>query len=495
MKNGLLLIMLVLMILLPSVIVAADEPASADDRWFWAWREATGELVAYNLQGDTNTILTGMQSSDDFRVVSSAVRLDADRMIAILKVNEDTGLYLLAYDSATLFDDLEQSAGYYFLYAQLPYVVMVAYNDRSAFYLLNGDTGAVMPFPQATSIRHVLCTLSGMSLNMNPCLGISRDGTKLRYMVNQSVDSEEPPIWSLVERDLITGAEHEFFAVDDSIRTHPDARHQATDCQPDRYGDRWLCSVYAESSANSWRDYFIVYPDGTRTPLLENNPYMVVEAYIGYDDEIVIDNPVSCEDGVCYFEIYPAAGGAMYEIAYQTGSYPGLPATHFRQFDTGQIMRYSTGYYALFRDNGKIRELGRSFCCESYEVISPDLRWLVSSMDNHWYLWNLAEGRRIAELDDSAYPFYDRIFSDYGLVMAGRWVYRFGDEAALEIPEAYTGKFFNVVADRTLLYHQDKATESLEVGIYRYNPETDAMTLLLAGATPIFQEIYDDRRA
>lgn len=487
---------LTIIFLLCVVGLAQAQQSEPEERWWWAYRASTGEVLAYNGDGEVNVILDDVEGYEGFYKAfpfRNAIDITPDTILAVARVQGEFGLYKLSYDSAALLETLsdlnettDDSYAYQFIVADAPYVVMTHLLTSTVnLYVYNIENGAVFSFPIYQKF-HPYCPEYRYVEAMRDCFGISSREHVIRYVEDAPLD-EENVDWVLRELNLITGETRILFR-----QNLPQLRKYSVGCKPDKPGTQWLCYSHEEVPEEHGYSlsYYIIRADGSVQTLLEDADEQLqyhMDAGFGYDNEIIFID--ARNDPTFKFDIYALNQRQPETIVVNSEYFIPILFNTMRRFANGRIMLNGFGYYFLIETDGRVAYMGKSFCCHLREPISSDYRWIITTSqvedDWEWWLWDTQEGRQLFEI--SGIEVYGRTnFTDYGLIIGKEWVYRYTDAAPLSLPAELDGEYHDVLPDGTLLYYQPQAAELREAGIYRYNPDTDDTNLLVADAAPIY---------
>lgn len=481
-----ILLCVLILLLLPASLAFADEPAQTDARWFWAWNETMGELSSFNAAGQSNVLLENTQPYHiRYRHHYLIYRVNAEKALIILKVDGLYGLYLLTPDHATLLysmsymdDDLSQWVDYIDMVSDVQYPY-IAFTHRP--YLVNIETEAVIDVEVGEMPARMNC---GWYMDNINCPRLSADGSRFRYLAASDTDDVR---WKLLEFDIATGKTRTAFEYRSEIPLPDDAYFN---CEPDSDGEYWFCRLEdvreVEGKYNVRTVFFLVGRDGSYRVMHEAPNLISLEYSWNPDDRLILYH-TDCENA-CRFEIYDPRADVWEFMPLDTDITSGS-SSKYRVFDNGRAVIRKGGDYLLVDKVGQVTNVGLVACCHFTVPESRDMRWFVNWSNNEGFaLWDARSGEIAAPINTG--EDVSSFLVQNGLIYTWTpWVYRFGDAAPLDLPDIYDGVFFEILDDGTLLYYPPEApdtTESLETGIYRYNPDTGSMTLLLAGATPLF---------
>jgi hypothetical protein len=484
---------LTIIFLLCVVGLAQAQQSEPEERWWWAYRESTGEVLAYNADGDSKVVLDGVQryqENNDTAVFRTAIRVTPDTMVAVAKVNGEYGLYKFVRDSVQLMESLPNlnedvknaRYAYQFIVADAPYVVMTGFpagaylldvynieNNRKVLFEIDAD---------------FYCPDHIFIETIKNCFGISGEENVIRYAAG-SLD-EEDATWTITEQNLVTGETKPIYTY---IR-NPEEEFSDW-CQPDKVGLRWIC-VNQEGDLTDWYAYYIIQADGSILNITKKTPGLAgfyVGADVSEENDILFTD---VRDAPIYkIKIYPPNQNEPEVItAYSTYPIHSMFFRKIRRFPNHLLIQEDIGRYFLIKNSGEVTYIGASLCCHIIEPVSSDYRWLITDFPSgdDWglWLWDTQQGQQLFEINDMDEVYGGTNFTDFGLIIGKEWVYRYTDAAPLSLPAELDGEYHDVLPDGTLLYYQPQATELRGAGIYRYNPDTSEISLLVADAAPIF---------
>jgi hypothetical protein len=461
----LMLLILLLSMTLPS---AAQEA----EKWYYAYQEDTGSIIAFTADGETNVLIDSGVTSVDY-----ARRLDAQTAFASLTMPTGFGPVVLTPDQELILTptfsppDLyamtpdEDTHRFYLLAYHAPYLVLTT---RVHF---QGGTGLVANLE--TGEVELLGNYLIQTFPLPPVV-ISQDGQFLRYLrFNNEIDDQ----WSLIERTLATDEERVVY----SAPEHASA-------QPFEFGERWLL---LEPDDEPGRIVSILSIDGTREQVGVSNA--INRVIFGLIQNSIYETPTDCENG-CSLTVTPLDGGVVQVFTAPPGESAYRPvfqpdADHLVVLDMG------INVYSLLSMDDEPVSIGYlnvlRILTNNNFTISPDGRFLL-----------VVNGD-----DPTEYGVYDFVAHDYALQESfedtsiisisygeGGFVvsedqerhqlYRYADSSLIPLPDG-AGYYFDVLTNGDVLFTQLEDTDERSSGLYRFSPEDDTFTLLVVDARAI----------
>jgi len=467
-KNSRALVAIFAVLLLAARVKAQDVD---DVTWYWAWRESDGALLAYNVNGDVNTLLTGI----NFYTWS---RVNPQLAIGVIGTDESYGVYKLTPDQAIRVSEEIEGApptgvGFY------DYRIIAL---SESYVLLDiGLDGWLIDLETNTT---TILDFSFLGLGSEPqfrcaptfhCVRFSRDGQTLRY-IGSPDSSVENAIWSLYERVLSSGEEQVIYAY---VNPEPDAQFFSTTCNPDLYGERWLCEEYFQFDSSELRGFWLLSSDG-RTRTVAENTELVYRwnVFLSNDALFVVDEACQSE---CFIQVWPSEDEEP--LLFSGDGRGSAPPSYLLEGD--RLLLYNrSGIYSLVQMDGTALPLGTLFCCELTHTESPDGHWIVTMQENV-HVWNLM----IEEIEFELEPLFVTSvnYQELGFIISAlgrytQWINLYSGQH-YEIARREYGWFFAIPTEDYLLYEQSYAVHSLTQGIYRYNLEDEEFELIVEGAT------------
>ena len=144
------ILLIFLLFLMTAPVYAQNTTADSETKWWWAWREQTGELIAFNAEGETNVIA-------EIETINHFSRLNEDTALAILQTGDTFGLYKLTSQASIQLDyqvdgvfegsfDSNKSGSYLLLIVEDNYAVISGSAGRE--WLFNMVTNTLDPLDQ-----------------------------------------------------------------------------------------------------------------------------------------------------------------------------------------------------------------------------------------------------------------------------------------------------------------------------------------------------------
>lgn len=477
-----------------------------DDLWYWAVRDATGELISFSSDGRTK-VLTRLEHPSDW---IAGQRLDAAMALLMLfpRASTHLRLFILTPNAAHPLDiDPEQLylssrqrfdfvAGNGFRFQRLDEGRLVLHLQRDSYLsfplrlLIDLRTFRVVPlFEQDIKQweeKRLAWVTSRLTVNEVGLHRFADHGKTLRYIEY----SEDGVMLTLRERDMLTGQERTFHTTSDN--------DYAVIANQD--GSRWL--YYRRD----WSDVLLVTvgqaaaaaPVAIQTDLNLCRPSASI-----YSDDILVhdgcdtlwesggDTFVSsayCRND-CVLRRFPDADlidvltdPAQPSVEYRMPATAVIDRHQAYRIDARRLLIFTTvGQYWIL-DAEKGPRLAGYLVWHVGRQLSPDRRWLVvnrrSEIDQDYALLDVEREELVLERRRGG-GFVSIFYLETGIILnddprrASRSVlYRFEDGATLSLPPA---RYFAMLPDRSLLYESDG-------GIYRFDPERSL-------AVPILHEV------
>lgn len=471
------ILLIFLLFLMTAPVYAQNTTADSETKWWWAWREQTGELIAFNAEGETNVIA-------EIETINHFSRLNEDTALAILQTGDTFGLYKLTSQASIQLDyqvdgvfegsfDSNKSGSYLLLIVEDNYAVISGSAGRE--WLFNMVTNTLDPLDQPLhTSNHCGYDISGLPYGMEACLRFSEDGRYLRYVADISAESNDR--FALRERDLATGEEENFY-IPVGL---PGEYSTNIDCESGAYGVQWLCYRYSEFDTYTVVADWLVNRRGQTRTLMEESlsgGFGWARIYLSRDDLVILNN--QCEQA-CWIDIIPSTEIFAQRFALTPDGPQPYMIRGVTLLSNGNLLLSANSKKYVLNATGELQELGAIYCCEVLDTTSPDYRWIIVATDQGATIWDL-ESNQAKFTVPTSLPI--TLYTSKGFVINNRWVYFNGDESLLELSIDENGGFVDMLPERTLLYEQSEANDELARGIYRYDPETDTYTVLVAEAT------------
>lgn len=453
----------------------AQSQAGVLEKWYFAYKHATGEILAYNAGGQVNSLVQVDPNPDrNYR----ALRIDEQTALATLPLAGDFGVYLLTSDEArplstSTFDPEALDSGLAPLRLQSyhpPYAVVSQLGDvpRATGLLMNRDAGTI----ELLSEQPVLFQNSAY---------FSEDGTTLRYV--HALESEKPEDWVIVERIMATGEERELYNISDEL---------IPSLSTDRYGERWLYQQRNRENRSviSW----LITADGVEQIAQENIEAAQMRRIF---EDAIFSQPVDCGSG-CDLSLAPIEGGDATIFPRFDKGYVAHP---FFQPNADNLIVFSDRVFWLLGTDGAATKIGvwlpQNMVTPIDDMSSPaNGRWLlvITGEDeaNGFAVWDMAEGEYKLNQQVNDGVLLMRIIAGAGGFLVEQlskrtWLYQESNDTITELPmeESKQGFYFDLLADGAVLYVQYQPVEDRQAGIYHYDPASGTYTLLVEDVTPI----------
>lgn len=499
---------------------ATAQSQEEGDIWYWAWRsydldvekpeDQRGDLVAFLPNGTVNVILGNVYPVDLKRVNESNAFVGG-------KVDEAYSLYYLSSDSAIpimeLFDQalLDESRDLA-IYQGYSYFIPDVHSMHDGRYLI-ANTNLNQ---YATYDPHINenVPLELRAWCDRDCVRVSEDGRYIRYYVRPDdpyyvrLSYHRPftyPIprtlpYQLYEYDTVTNTETLVYQQEE-IMAEQNRTPPGGNCTPDRFGERWYCTLFLDDDQNSLLmadQKIIVKMDGT----IEQVP-SEWQLRVWNDEWYFLDldtNPNGCTD--CEVNVFPngdISNNFAFFIPPSDDYY--LSSFNVQLLSEEYLLTNPSGLtlYALSR-NGEFTELGIPHCCT--DPISMDLYdqrtgYMVTSKDNQTIIWDTRNLMILTAFSEDAIPGVLETFRDYSLVLheldplfnihgmysyLDQQAYKFNLTDRREFIDAYHGgALFSYEGSN---YQSSRMFRSTDDAIYRWEPDSGE-TILIDGAIAI----------
>lgn len=448
---------------MPTASVAQD----GDIEWRYAFNIRTGQLVSYSLDGQTNDLI-------EMEGLLPRFRFDFANESAFIELQgtDSRNYYRLTPDSA---EQLPIDPAFEWF--------PVVKNERYLVLHGSGQVATYAPNLLYDSQTGQVIELQGVSNwpSQEQCCAFLADGGTLRYL---SFASEASIAWSIIERDLESGEEKLFFAPDvDFSVAHASVAYVNTDT----YGERWLWRYSVQDEAGG--ALYLAQADGVNTELevFENRP-LTMHRLIG---EFFIQRPATC-DGGCSMTVQPFEGES---VSVQAN---GVWLNDLIRLGETQFLTVGDEFWLFSADEGPLWIGARSVQYVSIEpIVSPDGRWLMLVDDaanpSKFFIWDTAAQSVAYEMPiptDVDFRVFSVVYDPTALMFA---VLNDGQESVIGLDYATaetfslpTGenerrRYVEILADGSALYYQVNQEALDQSGIWRYDPETDAVSPILTG--------------
>lgn len=447
MRVALVIILLALSVSIP--ITSAQSPT-----YFYAWDSTSGQVISYDLDGNITPLLVADE------VFPPIWNIGNQAALGVMSVNGAAGIYHLTPTSAQLFSatgdipytDLRQLAA-----QSGSYAVLVA--ENGAF-----NTGVLLDVQNHTATR-----LTGEGFTLVDNWRFSADGAHLRYLTH---DPAAPLTWILRERRLDTGNERIVYQFD--------SPYPAIDA--DVHGETWLYSLL-DSETNILTHVQVdlggnaqqIAQQTLTTPLL-------LTAYQIFQNERVTYTA-------------PCRPDCVIRIGSQSFFIPELASTNItpiaRVNDQRVLVMIDNQFWLLKAgENATSQGIFDAQVLYTFpeQLVSPDGRWLLSvnSSSEQFTLTDLTT-ETVAVQGEAGVGLTVR-YAPGGILLQQllpprSWLYR--DDAVQEIPGDEGGFYFTVLDDGSVLQAYVDPDGERPVGIYRYDPVTQATTPVITGYFPL----------
>jgi hypothetical protein len=452
--------------------------AQDDDstRWYWALDENTGALLAYTADGSVNTLIdSGVDLIKGWRVDSSAALVQLfmqgdDQLFFYLLYKDDVQPLSPMFDSDILNFPIENDIRYN--YAAWDSYEPTQHSGNYVIFTLS------QPYEP---IKSLLVNLSIYSIELLPDDGnyrFSEDGRFLRYALR---DLEEAKL-TLYERNLADNTTYTLTSFDFSSNSFDSV-------VGDEYGERWLWYM-AETVPDTDYAYTLFYNDGTSETLggLPEN-YYVFWNFLG--DGLAVHHRFC--DTNCTLDVYPEEQEIPIQYLLPDRARLGALAS-FTRLDESRIeIRMSLGSIWVVRADSPPELIGY----EGYPLLhnaSSKSRWLLVTDTNSDYtqyrVWDRFTNEFTAEGDAEGFVSINITTGGDGFVIShypsfsefsGATVY-YTDGTLYELPTNFTGSFFEVLPNRSLLFQRHDPSSNGTRSIYRYDIVDETFSLLVANA-------------
>lgn len=344
-KRILLLIMLGFVTFIPTATVSTSTAQEAAVRWYYAFNVDNGALVAYNLAGETHTLI----ESGVTGINPIGTRITEEEALLLLRVDEEFGLYHATPEQVTL---LVGEDGI----LQVPLAV-----TEGAAVMINQYAG--QPVYAALFKDGALTRLPNTVSGVRNYARFSQDGRFFRYVGLDEADNIA--LWSY---DTTTGENNKVF----------DFGADAPILRVDLYGERWMQRTADEARQASYR---LIDMNGQVEELGTYDESQSTGTFHVLGNDLVA-YPSSCESD-CSFELRSAEQTEHYQINADT--FHALPVARLSP-DTLLMLSLDDRFYAV--TTSEMPQLIGAFTRDDYHVfgssflaVSPDARWLMTVDD------------------------------------------------------------------------------------------------------------------
>lgn len=435
-----------------------DGPPASE--WRYAFNPESQELMAYSLDGDMNIIADDLpERVPPYLNVSLG---DYGGLVGYIdRVNDKTIIYHVTPRRADVLD-LDSDLRWYPVTQTERYVVLHGAHDSDEF-------GPIVLFDAKTGQLHDLQGGTRWS-DQQWCCGFSADGSTLRYL---SLATSDASAWSIIERNLETGEERDFFAPGLDFSDEFFEILARTDV----HGERWFWRIQGTN---------LVQPDGTNEVLNAES-----EPPIGYSfvDDYLVESP-ACESD-CVITVIPLEGDS---VSLQIGE---LFIDDLRRIDETQFLTTDRdANFWLLGVNVPPQLIGVGDSSTStINSQSPDGRWLTLT-DNRdeptkVFIWDTTRQEAVFEIaaDAGENIGVSRVYyspngeiitltgqSDQNVVVFN---YETGESSTLPDVENESRRYFELLPDGSVLLNRRENETRTELGIWIYDPADDTMSQVM----------------
>lgn len=464
------LIFFVIILILATVVPFPTASVAQDGDVEWHFALSRNQLVAYTLDGEVNVLHEG-----EGLLSRISYRFEDNNALIHLEDGDTNTYYHVSPDSI---DEIPID----------PERTWLPMAGTERFLVLHGafEPGRFAPNILYDVQNRQLHELQGVSNwpNQNRCCGFSADGTILRYVSFPAEDSVE---WSIIERNLETGEEREFFT----------PNFDPTDAEPrnfniltDSHGERWFWRyVNRDNDIDSAN---LVDADGTNEVLgtYEATP----ETFFLFLGNYLAEFTIACQND-CTLRVFLDDDEEV--ILQSTGD---VPSDLIRLKEGGFLGVYrGTDYFVLNEDTPpqSIGFYSPLYVFSPY-YISPDGRWytLFDEADEPTMLvvWDAATQERVYEYrlpEDEGFFLSTVYFSSAGQIVYSNvgiqdmfvaLDYASGTTTTLPVVEDEVRIYFELLADGSVLVARISRDVTEVEGIWRYDPASDTFSPILTGA-------------
>lgn len=327
------------------ILIPTATAQEAEVRWYYAFNVEDGSLVAYNLAGETHTLLESGVTG--INVIGT--RITEEDALLLLRVDETFGLYHATPEQITLLvgeDGILQ--------------VPLAATDGAAV-MINQYAG--QPVYASLFKDGVLTRLPNRVFGVRSYARFSQDGRYFRY-----VGLDETDNIALWQYDTTTGDNVEVFGFGTEVPI----------LRIDTYGDRWMQRSADEAGQASYR---LIDMNGVIEELGTYDESQSAGTFHVFGDDLVA-YPDSC-DGTCSFELRSADQTQHYRVDEAT--FHSLLVARMNP-DTLLMLSLDDQFYRVSVNEPP--QLIGAFTRDEYHVfsssflaVSPDARWLMTVDD------------------------------------------------------------------------------------------------------------------
>lgn len=487
--------------MLALVLLLAVAPVNAQEngKWWWAWHEDGGEVVAFDADGDSVVIASGV-------TVHRLNRVTDELALVVLATQDDHALYKLTSDAATQLGEryagpyIADDGGLRLAASHWPYAIVTG-ADRTEFWIISLLTNDLQTVNRSLTCNEYVAD----TISFHDCLRFSQDGQYLRYKSSDGVAD-----FTLWERHLESGNEQAFFR---SIRSREFTTYDT--CRPRGYGEEWICVQVRDHGESVSLAYATVQRDGSTRTLLKDSfdsPHRWYFSVSG-DATWAIDFssralwPFNISDNSLILMDLECRQNCHIDVENVVSHRFDLPADGPQPADINHIIAVNSGTLLLYTNlgtdyllsSGRLEPIGAYDCDNCLRRVSPDYRWTLSLTEDGNTVWDMRNREPAFHLPKRyvAYPFY----TAYGVILHSPLIdeatafvgytafvgFNDDDGQMLELDER-DGRFVDMLPGHALLYVQSETSDTLEKGVYRYDADLETYTLLVPDAVFAFDD-------
>jgi hypothetical protein len=452
----------IIMIFLCAWLSGAAASAQEGQRWYYGWKPESGQLFAYTPEGEVRVLLESGIADEH-----SAIRIDEQHAVGVFTLNGDDNrsvLYLTPDEAQPLVPSFDTNT----FEADSPEYTLRAFTDDYALLMnsprIPGDYGFIANFNAETIEALSEFTISSFLQQAR----FSEDGQYLRYI---GYTSESQEAWSLRERTLATGDERVLFS-DEKFPT----------VVSDTFGEHWLIGLRTEAG---WQ-YNRLDTNGQSEVITEVNEENRLDVR-AFGDYLYLRD-MNCTEN-CTITVTPAAGG-------DDQTFVALPSDNFLNplalvnGDRLLVLNLEDDTYYTLSENQPPLPIGlytpQNIPQPISDTLSPDGRFLLTVFENDddmsFGVWDFSRDAFVVEQTPEQFAFPFVFYGENGfLVSQGLTefsIYDANTDSIAKIP-SQAGVCFALLPDNDALCTVSQRDQSLEPGIYRYNPDDESFALLV----------------
>lgn len=444
-------------------------------KWYWAYHEENGEVLAYQASGNVNVLLEDVYA---FRLSS----VDDQTAVVMIEQNNEYAAYILtptkAHFLAVLYTGSEFKSEMYAIEGPPgveavrlaePYI-LVWNHDYGPPLLFNRETAEVESFP----------------IYSWKTWAVSKGGQYFRYFVPRQQDGTHLN-WALGEYDVLNATNRQIFT---RIKDKPDdAEFISEGCRPDTYGENWLCEqsigIYPPGGGFPLREQAIITLEGATHSLPEN-----WYPNIGLDGKwyfIKSENyhPGCGQDCVVEVHSFPDNSPTIFDMA--AANLPervSFNLTASKVLDQETLLltdttRLPDNYF--YSAGTGLEHIGGTICAPCTGA-SPDGEWQIlydaQSQPPRTVIVNFSE-KRVVFGQEGLIDWHGYV--DGGIYLEGNIFYSFQDKHAYVTELWLYPSIVDILSGGVILQSWPFEEENYPLGIYRYSDE-EGLILLIEGA-------------